>query len=132
MKISVNIGKFGVRINDVAIHHFLKDVGEKTKDIMVQQAAAPKSGRVYRLKGGGEYTASAPHEFPANKFGHLSRSYRVSLGFREVTIGTDVLVYPAYLRAGTHKMAPRQFLKEALGHALEMERFKQPFVEFFK
>jgi hypothetical protein len=47
-------------------------------------------------------------------------------------VGTDVLVYPTYLRAGTQKMAPRKFLRQALGDAMEMERMKRPFAEWRK
>lgn len=130
MKIAVEINPFHARLNHPAIHDFLEDVGKKTQAIMVQQAAAKKTGRVYVVKGLGEYTASAPGEFPANKFGHLRRSYRVETSSDSVTIGTDMLVYPAYLRAGTHKMAARLFLKEALGFAMDQEHFKRPFVEF--
>lgn len=131
MRIKFEVEPFKVRLNENSIRRYLRDVGEKTKQILVQQAAAPKTGKVYMVNGAA-YTASAPGEFPANKFGHLSRSYKVALGLNEVTIGTDVLVYPSYLRAGTRKMAPRKFLRQALGDAMEMEHFKTPFVEFVR
>jgi hypothetical protein len=131
MRIKIVIPKFHAAFNEAPVRMFLRDVGDKVKQIMVQQAAAPKTGRVYLLRGG-TYQASAPGEFPANKFGHLSRSYRFEVEAREMKVGTDVLVYPAYLRAGTQKMAPRKFLRQALGDAMEMERMKRPFAEWRK
>lgn len=132
MKLIIKIPPFRVRLNRIFLREYLKDVGEATRKKMVTEAAARKNGRVYILKGGGEYQASAPGEFPANKFGHLGRSYRSTLGAMEVSIGTDVLVYPAYLRSGTSIMAKRRFLKEALEWAMEREHIKRSFVEVVK
>jgi HK97 gp10 family phage protein len=129
MKIKVVIPKFHAHLNDLAIRQFLRDAGNKTKQIMVQQAAAPKSGRTYHIGGGRTYTASAPGEYPANKFVRLSKSYRVEVGHDFAEIGTDVY-YARFLRGGTRKMKPRKFLREALETVLENEHMIKPFVEW--
>lgn len=112
--------------------HYLHAIGERVKTIMVHQAVAPKSGRIYTLRGGQTYQASAPGEYPANKTGDLAKSYHVEVNAREVTIGTDIPVYPTYLRTGTHKMAPRRFLMDALHDAVSIEHMQQSFVRFGK
>lgn len=132
MKITIKIPPFKAKFDESVVRHFLRDVGDKTKQIMVQQAAAPKTGREYKLPGGGTYTASSEKEFPANKFGHLSRSYRVEITELQMTMGTDISVYPRYLRTGTKRMKARKFLRQALEDAMEMEHFKKPFVKFVK
>lgn len=127
MMIKIVIPPFHAAVDRSAIHGFLRSVGEGVKNKMVQEAAAGKSGRVYQLSGGGSYTASAPGEFPANKHGHLSASYSVEVDAMEMEVGTDVAVYPAYLRTGTHKMAPRKFLREALEFAMAKDHMTRPF-----
>lgn len=132
MIIKIIFPKFHARFNKGAVGHFLRQIGNKTKQIMVQQAAAPKSGRTYQIGGGRSYVASAPGEYPANKFIKLSKSYRVEeAGPMSVEIGTDV-PYATFLRAGTRKMRPRKFLREALHTALEHEKMAKPFAEWVK
>jgi hypothetical protein len=47
MRIKIVIPKFHAAFNEAPVRMFLRDVGDKVKQIMVQQAAAPKTGRVY-------------------------------------------------------------------------------------
>lgn len=132
MIIKIIIPKFHARFDKHAVKIFLRQIGEKTKQIMVQQAAAPKSGRVYQIGGGRSYTASAPGEYPANKFVKLSKSYRVEeAGPMSVEVGTSV-PYSTFLRAGTRKMRPRKFLREAMQTALEHEKMTKPFAEWVR
>ena len=129
MKITIEFPKFHAAYNQEAVHQFLKEIGGATKDKMVIEASGPKSGRIYTLKGGRTYQASAPGEYPANKYGILSASYQVEQSGNEVTVGTNV-EYAKYLRGGTTKMAKRKFLKEALHDALEHHHLTKPFVEW--
>lgn len=130
MKIIIKVPKFHAQYVAANVRRFLKQVGDATKAKMVTEAAAPKSGRVYKIGGGRTYRASAPGEFPANKFGKLAASYRVvSKGSNAVEIGTNV-PYARFLRAGTVKMRPRKFLREALDYALKHEHMMRPFAEW--
>lgn len=118
MKIQIVIPPYHAALDHSAIRKFLKAVGDETKNIMVREAAA---------HGG---SPSGPGEYPANKTGHLSASYKVVVGASDVTIGTAILVYPSYLRTGTRKMAARKFLMNALHEALDKEKFTSPFVRW--
>lgn len=120
---------FGVRRNDAAIRELLHTVGTLTKKKMVVESLAGKSGRVY-----GSHVASAPGEYPASHHGRLSASYVIeSNGVESVTVGTNV-PYSRYLRAGTSKMAPRQFLMDALKYTLANNSATtgQHFAEFYQ
>ncbi len=129
MNIIIKIPPFRAVLMKANVRRFLKQVGDATKKKMIEEAAAPKSGKLYHLGGGATYRASAPGEFPANKYGKLSASYRVETEATEVTVGTNVY-YSRYLREGTRKMRPRKFLREALNHSLHNEHMKEPFVEW--
>lgn len=129
MKIKVVIPKFHAAYVPVNVRRFLHAVGDATKRKMIEEAADAKSGRVYHIGGGRTYRASAPGEFPANKFGKLAKSYQVAVEASAVEIGTNV-PYSRYLRAGTRKMLPRKFLREALDYALEHDHMTHPFAEW--
>lgn len=131
MKIKVVVPKFHAVYVKANVRRFLKEVGDATKAKMVSEASAAKSGRIYHIGGGRTYRASAPGEFPANKFGKLAESYRVEATSEHADIGTNV-PYAKYLRAGTWKMKPRKFLKEALIYALKHEHMTKPFAEWRK
>lgn len=128
MKIEIHFPKYHAAFNREAVHQFLKEIGEGTKNKMVTEAAGPKSGRIYVVKGR-EYQASAPGEYPANKFGDLSASYGVEQDAEGVTIGTNIK-YAKYLRTGTTKMMKRKMLKEALQDTLEHHHMMKPFAEW--
>lgn len=130
MKITIKVPKFHAAYVPANVRRFLHEIGNETKAKMVTEAAASKSGRTYQIGGGRTYRASAPGEFPANKYGKLSKSYQVVLdGSHAVDIGTNV-PYSRYLRQGTWKMSKRPFLKEALQYVLKHEHSKIHFAEW--
>lgn len=130
MKITIKVPKFHAAYVPANVRRFLREIGDATKAKMVSEASAAKSGRIYHIGGGRTYQASAPGEFPANKFGKLAASYRVEAdGSNAVDIGTNV-PYARFLRAGTVKMKPRKFLKEALQFAIKEKHMTKPFAEW--
>lgn len=81
----------------------------------LETLSGKRSGRVYRLPyGRGTYTASAPGEPPATRFGELKKSIQTTVEGEEKQIigavGTDKKTGPM-LEFGTRKMAARPWLR---------------------
>lgn len=129
--IKIEIPKFHAAFNRSAVTMFLRQILEKTKENIVKDASAAKSGKVYKIGGGRTYRASSPSELPANKFGALAKSYQIKSSGMEAELGSS-LRYARYLRDGTSKMSSR-FLRDNLEKAMGTDHhMTRPFGEWRK
>lgn len=131
MIIKIIVPKFHAALNRSAIHMFLRQVLNRTRENIIKDAAAAKSGREYHIGGGRTYRASSPSELPANKYGHLAGSYQIKDGSMQASLGSSVR-HAAFLRDGTSKMSSR-FLRGNLEKAMGTNhQMVKPFVEWRK
>lgn len=77
----------------------------------------PKTGRLYKRRGGKMHQASAPGEPPASDYGRLVNSIRTDYDL-QASIGTVTAStkYAAGLEFGTARMAARPFMRTALSN----------------
>lgn len=128
--IKIEIPKFHVAFDHTAVKIFLRQILDKTKENIIREASAAKTGKVYKI-GGGTYRASSPSELPANKLGALAKSYQIKASGMEASLGSSVK-YAGYLRDGTSKMSSR-FLRGNLEKAMGTNHhMTKPFAEWRK
>lgn len=114
-----------------AVQAFIKDVAE-TGEIAFKEGVkgGPKTGRVYRKRGGGFHRASAPGEFPANETGGLLGSISSRTTRRSAVVGSTKF-YAKFLRDGTSKMKRRKMSDDAMRLAIPEARSRmKPFVRW--
>jgi hypothetical protein len=100
--------------------------GNEVRNAWLEVLSGTRSGRTYRIPGTKRtYTASAPGEAPAVRFGDLRRSVKVERDPTDPTrviVGSD-LKKAVQLEKGTRRMAPRPHLQPAVEKAMpEVER----------
>jgi hypothetical protein len=102
-----------------------RDLNEIRK-IIHEEAVAPKSGREYRLPGGGRYRASAPGEPAARRTGALLASITEPNVRREgAAIVGEIRItapYAVRLERGEPRLAPRPFARPAVEELLRRLR----------
>lgn len=95
---------------------YLRRIGATAEGEFKRGIASPKSGRIYRRRGG-SHQASAPGEFPARDSGAHLATVGHKVGPAEVTVGSGMF-YAKFLRNGTRKMAKRKMSQDALSNAV--------------
>lgn len=86
-----------------------------------------RSGRTYRIPGTRRtYTASAPGEAPAVRFGDLRRSIKITEPVKDGNdikcyVGSD-LIKALHLELGTRKMRPRPHFRVAVENSADARR----------
>lgn len=84
---------------------------QKLRNASLEVLRGQRSGRTYKITGGGTYTASAPGEPPAVRTGRLRNSWRpVQYGANHQNPAIESNVpYTGYMENGTSKISPRPF-----------------------
>lgn len=102
-----------------ALAGVLKSANEVRNEVLRLIQQTPKTGRLYQRRGV-VHQASAPGEPPASDTGNLVRNITVEI--EPATMSATVLSNAAYsdmLELGTTKMAPRPYMRVALGNMQE-------------
>jgi len=118
---------FTITINDAGLKEGIaKDAGKFVRQIafaieaeMKLLMAGPKSGRLYRRRGGRTHQASAPGEAPAVDTGFLINSIRTVVKSdtrAEITVAAE---YAEGLEFGTDRVAARPFVRPAIEGVIE-------------
>lgn len=98
---------------------YLRRIGASAKRVFTDGIRSPKTGRVYRRRGG-SHRASAAGEYPARDSGRHIATVDYKVSGSEVTVGSG-MEYAKYLRSGTYKMARRLMSDTAMNRAIESD-----------
>jgi len=120
MTLTDNTDKVIKSINESASKRMAKAVNE-VRNVVLETLSGSRTGRRYKVPGTQKfYTASAPGEPPAQATGGLRESIKTTVSSEGKKIvgrvGTD-LEYGKELEFGTHRVAPRPWLKPSFEKA---------------
>lgn len=108
------------------------------KSYFYRKLTGPRTGRIYYVPAlGRTYQASAPGEYPAEKFGHLRRGIRFQTGisirgpYLVLGVANEAVLYATELEDPGSR-APRPFLRRGMieNQSTIQRMLKKPFVAF--
>lgn len=114
----IELGELARRGIPQALHDALQGIAFDIRNTAMASLQKPKSGRIYKRRGGIQHRASAPWEPPATDTGDLLSHITVASTERVIDVGAEVL-HGLFLEEGTkvggrRRMFPRPFLVPAL------------------